>query len=314
MGYKREDSATDGIVKDGKNINVSLIFMARDNRDRFQSEVIDLMSVVAGHKRPLIEVDDATAPHDIILRSERTERLSIADTVLLSRVFRYQYDHDCTNDDVDNSAECDGYSDVASLRSTAFGEYASIENPEVQMQMIEDPRSDYWDSTAPEKAHIKDKAKCTKSDKTDPNNLIYMSRFLHCYFDGLNSKPARFPLMKIHFVAHDAEAVQCSAIIADCPLGLQPRTRAVVHLIFWSASVRKYAMAFLRAGGRNVDAVTYELDLYFVDVNKAATFLKWKEEQTERAWIARRRGVSAAQVAVAEHIDQGNEEEDDDGA
>jgi hypothetical protein len=311
MGYTRESIATDGIFKDGKNINVSLIFMARDNRDRFQSEVIELMSVVAGHKRPHIGIDEATVPHDIVLRSEGTERISVADSVKLNRVFKYQYTHDFTANDADNSAECDGYSDVASLKS-AFGDCVSIADPEVRCQMVEDPRSDYWNSMAPEAAHIKDKAKCTiKKDKTDPNNFIYMSRFLHCYFDGLNAKPPKFPAMKIHYVAHDAVTVPCSTIDTVSTLGLPPRHRVVVHLIFWDTNVRKYAMAFLRGGGRDIDALTYELDLYFLDAAKAAAFLNWKEEQTERAWTARRGGISAAEVAVAEHIGQGAQEEEE---
>lgn len=202
MGYTRESIATDGIIKDGKNINVSLIFMAQDNRDRFQSEVIELMSVVAGHKRPNIEVDEATVPHEIVLQNEIAERISVPDSVKLKRVFKYQYQHDSTAGDPDNSAECDGYSDVPSLKS-AFGEPVNIADPEVRFQMLEDPSSNYWNSMSPEAAHIKDKAKCTKKEKTNPNNFIYLSRFLHCYFDGLNAKPLKFPSMKIHYVSHD---------------------------------------------------------------------------------------------------------------
>jgi hypothetical protein len=70
-------------------------------------------------------------------------------------------------------------------------------------------------------------------------------------------------------------------------------------------------MAFIRGGGVEIDANTYETDLYFQDAIKAMTFLKWKEAQTEKAWVARRRGVSATEFAIAEgigQIDQGEEE------
>jgi hypothetical protein len=53
------------------------------------------------------------------------------------------------------------------------------------------------------------------------------------------------------------------------------------------------------------------LDLYFQDAIKAMAFLKWKESQTEKAWVARRQGVSATEFAIAEgvgQIDQGVEE------
>ena len=100
----REGVPTDGVNKVGKNITISLIFKSENNLARFQSEVIELMSVVAGHKRPHIEVDEATVPHELVLWREQTECISV-DSVKLSRVFKYQYQHDSTADDPDNSAE-----------------------------------------------------------------------------------------------------------------------------------------------------------------------------------------------------------------
>lgn len=307
-GYTRKDEAVDGILKAGKDIRMSLIFETRDNLNRFESEVMELMSVFAGHKRPLIDVDDAAAQHEIVLRNGRTEMLAIAGVVRLCRVYRTHYEHDRTKNDPDNSAECEGYSDVVSLAST-FGVTANINDPEVCAQMVEDPRSDYWLSVSPEAAHIKDKAKCTKQERDDPNNFIYMSRFLHCYFDGLNAKPPKFPTMKIRYVGHDRTLVPCPSIGNDPnSLGLRPRHRVIVHIIFWNANVRKYSMAYIRGGGREIDDLTYETDLYFLDGDKAATFLTWKEAQTERAWNALGQGIDAAEIAVTEGIGQGDEE------
>lgn len=277
-----------------------MIFKTEDNLNRFESEVIELMSVMTGHKRPLIEANELTHPNELILRGRRTDQVSISTT--LHRVYKYQYEHDSSQNDPNNSAECDGYSDVASLFSV-FGEYVNITDPEVRVQMIEDPRSDYWYNISPEAAHIKDKAKCTKSEKKDVNNFIYMSRFLHCYFDGLNAKPCKFPSMKIQYVRHDADPVPCPAIGNDLnPLGLPQRQRVIVRIIFWNANVRKYAMAFIRASGEEIDETTYEIDIYFKDAKKAKTFLQWKEAQTEKAWTARRAGITAAEFAITEEI------------
>lgn len=310
-GYTRENTPTDGIVKDGKNINICLIFITIGDLNRFESEVIELLSVFTGHKRPLIEVDEAIHPHELILKNHKTEQISIANTIRLHRLYKYEYQHDSTGNDPDNSAECDGYSDVASLFSS-FSEYVTITDPEVCAQMIEDPRSAYWENTSPEAAHIKDKAKCLKSEKDDPNNFIYMSRFLHSYFDGLNAKPSKFPAMQIQYVRHDEKRVPCPAVGGDPnPLGLPPRQRVVVRVIFWNAAVRQFAMAFIRGGGVEIDAITYEIDLYFQDANKAMRFLKWKEAQTEKAWAARRQGVSEAEFVITEQIGQNEQEEDE---
>lgn len=259
-GCVRENTPTDGITKNGKNIVISLIFKEERDLNRFQSEVIELISVFSGHKRPLIDADDSLHPHEVILTNQRTEPINIAEK-FLKRVFKHFYDYDLTGNDPDNSAECDGYSDVASLPS-AFAEYTNITDPEVCVQMIEDPRSKYWESISLEAAHIKDKVKCTKNDKNDPNNFIYMSRFLHCYFDALNAKPSKFPSMKIQYVRHDEEMIPCPVSVGDPrPLGLPPRQRVIVRIIFWSADVRQYAMALIRGGGVSIGADAYEIDL-----------------------------------------------------
>jgi hypothetical protein len=312
VGHTRRNTATDGIIKAGNNIDISLIFTNRSDLSRFQSQVIELMSVVGGHKRPLIEADETSHPHELILRNQQTEQISVANTNDLIRVFKYQYAHDSTQTDPDNSAECDGYSDVASF--SAVGEGVNISDPGVCAQMIEDPRSAYWNNMSPEAAHIKDKAKCSERDKKDPNNFIYMSRFLHCYFDGLNANPSNFPSMKIQYVSHDNLRVPCPAIGTDPnPLGLPTRQRVVVRIIFWNADVCQYAMSFIRGGGVKIDANAYEIDLYFQDANKAMTFLKWKETQTEKAWNARRFGISAAEFVDEERIGQSDQEEDENG-
>jgi hypothetical protein len=133
----------------------------------------------------------------------------------------------------------------------------NITDPEVCVQMIEDPQSNYWDSIMPEAAHIKDKAKCAKNSKNDPNNFFYMSRLLHFYFEGLHAKPSKFSAMKIQYVRHGVEMIPFPVIGSDPnPLELPPRQRVVVHIIFWNAYVRQYAMAFIRGGGVEIDANT----------------------------------------------------------
>ena len=90
----------------------------------------------SGHRRPLVDANEDMNPHEVILRNQRTELVSIPTTILLVRVFKMQYEHDNTGSDPDNSAECDGYSDVRSL-SSAFGETVNIQDPEVCAQMTD---------------------------------------------------------------------------------------------------------------------------------------------------------------------------------
>ena len=135
-----------------------------------------------------------------------------------------------------------------------------------------------------------------------------MSRFLHCYFDGLNARPPGFPAMKIQYVRHYDEKIQCPYAVYEQELPL--RQRVVVRLIFRSATVRSYAMPFLRDGGTVINATTYEMDLYFLNGEKAMKFLQWKEQQTEKAWAAFDKEVSAEDFAFAEGIGQFESEKD----
>ncbi len=290
---------TDGIIKAGKHIDISLIFKFEFDLNRFQSELIELISVFSGHTMPLVNADETVHPLALILQNQLTEPIA---PVQLVRVFKMDYKHDFTDNDPDNSGDCDAYSDIQSLHSI-FGDVVNIDDPEVPPQMIEDPHSPYWSNMSPEAAHIKDKAKSTKSENSDPNNFIYMSRFLHCYFDGLNAKPPKFPLMKIQYVSHDEELILCPLFGSGYnQLGLPRRQRMVVRIIFWDPSVRKYAMAFIREGGTDINPVTYEMNLYFQDAKKAKAYLEWKIIQTEKAWTARRQGIPDTEFVIAERI------------
>jgi hypothetical protein len=105
--------------------------------------------------------------------------------------------------------------------------------------------------------------------------------------------------MKIQYVRHDEEMVPCPVIGSEPnPLGLPSQQRMIVRIIFWNADVRQYALAFIRGDGVEIDANTYEIDIYFQNAIKAMTFLKWKEAQTEKAWVARRQGVSATELQL----------------
>ena len=249
-GNTRENTPSDGILKDGKNIKISLIFELEADNNRFEREVIELLFVFSGFKRPLVDVDESSRPNQLILKNQRTEEISLENKAIFHRVYK----HDYTGNAVENN---DDFS---------FGEIVNVTDPEVRVQMIEDPLSSYWYNQALEAAHIKDKSMCTKEEQENPNNFIYMSRLLHCFFDGLNINPHNFPSMKIQYVRHEEQKVACPIFgdePGDRPLGLGPRQRVTVRIIFWDSDIRHYAMLFIRSGGNEINPTTYEIDLFF---------------------------------------------------
>lgn len=310
IGHAHEGDDSHGIIKHAKDIHLSIVFKTNDNLCHFESELLKQMSAVSGFKRPRVDKGETILPDEIGCDDRLTT--IIPTPAGLSRIFHYQYMHDPNSDDADNSAFCDGYSDIGSWLSDRT-EFSSINDPETRVQMIEDPCSPYWISMAPEKALIKDKAKCKKPEKDDPNNLIHMSNFLHCCYDGLNAKVPMFPSMKIRFVWRDLNPVACPLIgqdEADRPYGLRQRYRVTVHVISFNTSVHKYVTSFLKPGGITIDHLTYQLDMYFLDGAKAEIYLQWKEAQTENVWKHFRGGVAVAEIAEQMGIGDGPAEED----
>jgi hypothetical protein len=294
-GYTQDGVDTDGIIKDGKDIVLSVIFKTVDNMNHFESEILSHMSALSGYKRPLVDADVDSVPHEIVLLN-RTTQVVLAEPSAFSRIYQHQYIHDRGNNDPDNSADCDIYSDVTSTYSRAEG--VNIDDPEVRAQMIEDPHHPSWIHMNPQAAHIKDKAKCKRDEKTDPNNIINMSAALHAYFDGLNTRPPKFPAMKIRFISRDPRPIQCPVEDGERKLGLKPRYRVTVQVVAWNALIKVQTIDTLRPGGITIDALTYQLDMYFLDGAKAEVYLKWKEHQTEEAWKLQREGVPAGEIAV----------------
>jgi hypothetical protein len=162
-------------------------------------------------------------------------------------------------------------------------------------QMIENPHHIFFHQKNPEISHIKDKAKSTPKENRDENNYLYLSRFLHEAFHGINAPPTGCPRFLIHYISHQESSIDYAAL--QQLLGnnedfiVYGRTKryhlTVVQIEFADPVQANIYSFFLRNGCRRIDPndpLRFQMDLYFSDPLKAKKYFDWKEKKTRRKW------------------------------
>jgi len=154
---------------------------------------------------------------------------------------------------------------------------------EVRHQMIENPDSDIFYDHNVEICHLHSQRKFPQY-RDDPDNVLYLSRFYHEYFDGISTVPKKTPKFLVQYCSHDEKKV-------DLPLEEDPQTthrirkhRTVVRVIFISVEACNRLSKYLKDGSVQVDERTYELELFFHDGTKAKVHLDHKADQTRIIW------------------------------
>jgi hypothetical protein len=292
------DGLPDGIFADGFDVVIRLVFKEEAWMLKFQSALLVQVATTTGNKRPRYISDKARAgtngddeedhENDLDVPID-DEALSVAPfhpSQPLRRIFRYDYNHANEEGSV-NSPECNTFSDARSMSIfSGEPETVTIREAETRAQMLEAYTHEFFHGKNAEVAHIKNKAKCTVTEEKDINNRLHLSRHLHEAFDGINTEPKHFPWFLVHYVRHDAEKVDCPRIGNDAVIAFpfKKRHRTIVHVQFYhDQSAADYAK-YLKVGSRRVDALTYEVELYFEDAEKAKKYLDWKEENTRNMW------------------------------
>jgi hypothetical protein len=132
-----------------------------------------------------------------------------------------------------------------------------------------------------EKAHIKPRADCGGDEASDPNNLLYLSMYLH---KALDATPG--------YVATGAPLVNLStsgAVVKTLEDGAVGRTRSVVHLDFICRDERSQQSVSQnvkwKAGVINLpDTRTYRVEVAVEDPVKFAGYVSFRNHQTAEWW------------------------------
>lgn len=290
------DGVPDGILIDGFDVKVQLVFKEEAWMLKFQSALLLQVASTTRNKRPRYCTHTAEAKADcddeydalqeVPVDAEKLSSAPFFPTAPLKRVFGHQYRHEDTGAS-ENSPPCDTFSDARSMSIfSGEPETVTITEAETRVQMLEDHTHDFFQGKNAEVAHIKDKAKCSSAEEKNVNNHLHLSRHLHEAFDGINTVPKKFPWFVLQYVRHDTVNVDCPKIGDDAVVAFpfKKRHRTTVQVHFYNEqSVNTYSK-YLRAGSRRIDSLTYELEMYFEDAEKAKTFIDWKESKTRKRW------------------------------
>lgn len=246
---------------DSKDLRIELFFEDKREGEDFQTAVMEIPYHYRKRKLPSHLLCDITVVDGGLTR-ERSE-------VNLRRLFSHEYMK--LHDDSTPSEDCDGMSE------TNDSYVSSVYLTEtVKLQLLDKLESTIMYKSKPEKCHLKSKSKFP-NDALNPNNILYMSRFLHEHFDGIN-KVNNCPTFIIKYMSYHEQALQMVLDGRDVVV-----YETTVRVIFKTVDDKATLCVFFRPYSV-VNDVNIELTLYFENPNQFKRFCDYKELMTMRLW------------------------------
>ena len=262
----RSSKSDDGIFypENSPSVSVRLLFPQMTNADHFQSAIRDL----PGHYRKRPNLSSAC---EIAINNDSVSMV-VCKEEELRRIFKSDY---CRVDGDENpSAECDGESVVASSYVSAV-----FVDDSVKLRLLDAEDSLTLLGAKPEKCHLKSQSKYP-AFKTNPNNILFMSRLLHEHFDGINcldGVPSFYVVYKNHSTQSMIKEVNGKK---ECVF------ETTVHVVFRTERLKQVA-EFIR-DSVNVNQTTIEIRLFFENPDEFKDFAAHKMEETLSRWASLR--------------------------
>jgi hypothetical protein len=199
-GKVREGVADDGIRYEDRSEHLifQLVFEEKSQAEDF---IIFVDKIPQNYrKRKLSET--AIVPAELEVELEPIQKISGDLNLVLLRTRDYQR----VAGESDESPETSMFS-----RS----QFSLVElTDEVRLRLVEQETFFFWKK--PEKCHLISQSKYPE-DKKNPNNIIFMRRDLHEYFDAINSTEG-IPMFSLEYVAHNPTSIQGIVDGKPCPV------------------------------------------------------------------------------------------------
>jgi hypothetical protein len=235
--------------------------------DDFQSAVREIPLHYRKRGRDLPE--DDLAIHDSVTEVSVSKFLISS----LKRVFYNDYQP--IADDPNRSAPCDAASDFTDSSYVS----AVFMSDEVRLRLIDSETSTFMFRKKPEKCHLKSQTKYPDL-KNDPNNIVYLSRQLHEYFDGI-SQQTGVPAFTLNYVRHDPQVVT-RVCDGNNTLHVYETT---VSVVFRTEQDKAILSPYFK-DHRDVTVMRIEFCLYFEDPEAFEEYATFKAEETGRKWAS----------------------------
>lgn len=177
--------------------------------------------------------------------------------------------------DENPSADCDAVSDVPSSLVSA------VELTEdVKLRLVDNPNSAMLYTQKPERCHLKSQT-FYPEDKSNVNNILFMSRFLHQGFDGINQYEG-VPDFALRFQCYHPSAIR--RLVGG---GKQIEVYEVsVRVVFPSEKERELYTPFFKDSTRVEGFEEIELKLYVTNPQEFKKFLDHKHQDTLLKWAS----------------------------
>lgn len=191
-GRIRVNVEGDGIsyLQETKNLNIQLVFYDVNQADDFQSDLRRIPS----HYRKRKPLDDSAI---LDIRVEDEQIVAVVGAAPVKRMF--ESDYEVLGEDAEPSELCDGESVVGSSHT----EVVNL-TEEVKLQLLDKEDGHLLYKTNPERCHLM--SATYDRYKNNSDNVLYMSRFLHCHFDSMN-KVDGIPTFAIEYVSHHPDVL-----------------------------------------------------------------------------------------------------------
>lgn len=257
----------DGITYDNDNLKVKLVF--RDIRDcqDFQSAVREIPLHYRKRSRNL--------PEDDLMITDSVTKINVPESLIsnLKRVFYNDYQP--ISDDPNRSGLCDTASDFTD-RSYVSDVFVT---EEVRLKLVDAESSTSMFLKKPEKCHLKSQS-TFKELKNDPNNIVYMSRQLHEYFDGIGQTDG-VPAFVMTYKKHDPQVIT-RVFDDDRTLHVYETT---VSVLFRTELIKSILSPFFK-DHRDVTTKRIEFCLYFEEPEDFEEYAAFKASETRAKWAS----------------------------
>ena len=255
---------SDGISYDSINLNVTLVFGDQVACEEFQTDMRQIPSQYRRHQ-PDHSFGDISVADSITS--------DLVDAGDLQRIWSADYAN--IVGDASPSAECDTVSDVPS----SFVSAVEL-TEEIKLRLLDNPNSLQLALHRPEKCHLKSQTHFSE-DKTNPNNILFMSRLLHEGFDGINQVQG-VPDFALRYHGHNSSAIKM-------PVGGGKQAdvyEVTVRVEFQSEDIRTLLTPLFKDSMRVEGFEEIELKVYVKDPSQFKGFLHHKYAITQQRWAS----------------------------
>lgn len=255
----------DGISYQGvtKHLQFKLVFEEKVQAEDFETAVKKIPLEYRKRKRTEESTASVVVP-DIEVEAQPIQRLVFEGGLI--RIEEDQYGRIVGDADPSPDYDAVAYTQISAV---------SI-NDETRLRLLEREDSPMLFRQKPEKCHLIRQAD-HEAHRKNPNNIVFMSRFLHQHFDAIDSTEG-IPTFYFQYVRHSTQPIQ--GLVNRWPT---PVYETLMRVVFKDEEAKNELIKYFK-NPTEVNQTTIELSVFFPDPQQFALFAQSNAEETVAKW------------------------------